>query len=136
MRNFNKKMLISILTSVVVLITIVATTFAWVGIFTYANTDNFDFNLRVSELDVNYFLQISATGEEGSFGDEADSIEIKRQIVRLTRKEIIEEIPEPQTPVITTTATVPAAPVVTIPNVSNSNYGIQGETLQLFGRLF
>ena len=84
MRNVNKKMLISILTSVIVLITIVATTFAWVGIFTYANTENFAFNLKVSELDANYFLQISATGEEGSFSDEADIHEIKKQIISNT----------------------------------------------------
>ena len=50
MRKVNKKILISILTSVIVMITIVATTFAWVGIFTYANTDSFSINLKVSEL--------------------------------------------------------------------------------------
>ena len=81
MRKVNKKILISILTSVIVMITIVATTFAWVGIFTYANTDNFSINLKVSELDANYFLRISATGERGSFSDEADSLEIKKQIL-------------------------------------------------------
>ena len=81
MRNVNKKMLISILTSVIVLITIVATTFAWVGIFTYANTDDFSFNLKVSELDANYFLTISATGEKGSFADEANTLDIKKQIL-------------------------------------------------------
>ena len=81
MRKVNKKILISILTSVIVMITIVATTFAWVGIFTYANTDTFSINLKVSELDANYFLTISATGEKGSFSDEADSLEIKKQIL-------------------------------------------------------
>ncbi len=81
MRKINKKILISILTSVIVMITIVATTFAWVGIFTYANTDNFSINLKISELDANYFLTISATGERGTFSDEADSTEIKKQIL-------------------------------------------------------
>ena len=81
MRKINKKILISILTSVIVMITIVATTFAWVGIFTYANTDNFSINLKISELDANYFLTISATGERGTFSDEADSLEIKKQIL-------------------------------------------------------
>ena len=81
MRKVNKKILISILTSVIVMITIVATTFAWVGIFTYANIDNFSINLKISELDANYFLTISATGEKGSFSDEADSKEIKKQVL-------------------------------------------------------
>ena len=49
MRGLSKKMFISILTSVIVFVTMVATTFAWVGIFTYANTENFSFmHVRVS----------------------------------------------------------------------------------------
>ena len=81
MRGISKKMFISILTSVIVMVTMVATTFAWVGIFTYANTDNFQFNLKVSELDANYYLTISSTGKKGSFSDEADPLEIKKQII-------------------------------------------------------
>ena len=48
MRGVSKKMLISILTSVIVMVTMVATTFAWVGIFTYANTDNATSNGRIN----------------------------------------------------------------------------------------
>ena len=81
MRGLSKKMLISILTSVIVFVTMVATTFAWVGIFTYANTDKFSLNLKVQELDSNYFLEISNTGEKGSFSSEINPIDIKRQIV-------------------------------------------------------
>ena len=82
MRGVSKKMFISILTSVIVMVTMVATTFAWVGIFTYANTDNFQLNLKVSEMDVNYYLTISATGEKKSFSDTADLIEIQRQSLK------------------------------------------------------
>ena len=82
MRGVSKKMLISILTSVIVFVTMVATTFAWVGIFTYASTENFNFNLKVSDLDVNYYLTISATGEKNSFSDEADLFEIEKQILK------------------------------------------------------
>ena len=92
MRKINKKILISILTSVIVMITIVATTFAWVGIFTYANTEDFSFNLKVSELDANYFLTISATGEKGSFSDTADSVEIKKQIIKNASNISIEDL--------------------------------------------
>jgi len=81
MRGISKKIFISILTSVIVMVTMVATTFAWVGIFTYASTDNFQINLKVSELDSNYYLTISSTGEKKSFSDSISSIEIERQIV-------------------------------------------------------
>ncbi len=69
MRGANKKMLISILTSVIVFVTMVATTFAWVGIFTYANTDLFQINLKVEDYKTNYFLTISDTGVRGTFSD-------------------------------------------------------------------
>ena len=81
MRGISKKMFISILTSVIVMVTMVATTFAWVGIFTYANTEKFSLNLKVQELDANYFLTISSTGKSGTFSSEVPAIDIKRQIV-------------------------------------------------------
>ncbi len=79
MRGVSKKMLISILTSVIVMVTMVATTFAWVGIFTYANTETFALNLKTQDLDVNYYLTISATGKSDSFSDEADMTEIQKK---------------------------------------------------------
>ena len=82
MRGFSKKMLISILTSVVVFVTMIATTFAWVGIFTYANTECFNLNLKVQDLDSNYFLTISSTGKKDSFSSEVSSIELKKQMLK------------------------------------------------------
>jgi len=81
MRGVSKKMFISILTSVIVMVTMVATTFAWVGIFTYANTDSFQLNLKVSELDSNYFLTISSTGKKGTFSDNVPAIEVEKQVI-------------------------------------------------------
>jgi len=81
MRGVSKKMLISILTSVIVFVTMVATTFAWVGIFTYANTDSFKINLKISELNSNYFLTISSNGKKGSFSDSVPTIDVERQII-------------------------------------------------------
>ena len=81
MRGISKKMFISILTSVIVFVTMVATTFAWVGIFTYARTDSFQMNLKVQELDSNYFLTISSSGKAGSFGNDVPTIEVERQVV-------------------------------------------------------
>jgi len=81
MRGISKKMFISILTSVIVMVTMVATTFAWVGIFTYANIDSFQVNLKTSGLDSNYYLVISSTGKKGTYSDNVPTIEIMRQIV-------------------------------------------------------
>ena len=74
-------MLISILTSVIVFVTMVATTFAWVGIFTYASTDSFQMNLKVSELDSNYYLTISSDGKKDNFSDSVSTINLQRQIL-------------------------------------------------------
>ena len=81
MRGISKKMFISILTSVIVMVTMVATTFAWVGIFTYANTEKFQLNLKTSKLDSSYYLTISGTGKRNSFSDSVPAIDIERQIV-------------------------------------------------------
>lgn len=81
MRNITKKMMISILTTVIILITMVATTYAWVGIFTYSSTGDFNLNLKVEDLDQDYFLTISNTGEINTFSDSTSDIEIKRQIL-------------------------------------------------------
>ena len=81
MRGISKKMFISILTSVIVMVTMVATTFAWVGIFTYANTDNFSLNLKTVGLDSYYYLTISNTGKRNTFSDTIEQVDIKRQIL-------------------------------------------------------
>ena len=81
MRGLSKKILISLLTTLVVFITVFATTYAWVGIFTYANSDSFKMNLKVQDLDSNYFLTISSSGKPGTFSSEVPAIDLKRQIV-------------------------------------------------------
>lgn len=81
MRRVSKKMFISILTSVIVFVTMVATTFAWVGIFTYANTDLFQLNLKVEDYKTNYYLTISDSGKKGSFSDSVPIINLEKQIV-------------------------------------------------------
>ena len=81
MRGISKKMLISLLTTLVVFITVFATTYAWVGIFTYAKSDSFKMNLKVQDLDSNYFLTISSSGKPGTFSNEVPAIDLQRQIV-------------------------------------------------------
>ena len=81
MRGISKKMFISILTSVIVMVTMVATTFAWVGIFTYANTDIFQINLKTQDLDSNYYLTISSSGKKESFSDEVNIVDIQKSVL-------------------------------------------------------
>ena len=83
MRGLSKKMLISILTSVVVFVTMIATTFAWVGIFTYANTDSFSMNLKVNKSS-NYYLTISGldSTDNNNYGEEIPLIEIQKQVLK------------------------------------------------------
>ena len=78
---FGKKLYISVLTSILVLLTTVATTFAWVGVFANSTFESFDVIIKASGLD-EYGIVISSSGEEGTFGDSIPSIEIKRQIVK------------------------------------------------------
>ena len=77
---FGKKLYISILTSILVLLTTVATTFAWVGVFANSTFEKFDVNIKISNL-IEYGLEISLTGEEGTFSDSIDSLSIKKAIL-------------------------------------------------------
>ena len=77
---FGKKLYISVLTSILVLLTTVATTFAWVGVFANSTFESFDIGIRGSELN-EYSIRVSATGEEGSFSDTIDFYDIKKQIL-------------------------------------------------------
>ena len=78
---FGKKLYISVLTSILVLLTTVATTFAWVGVFANSTFEQFDVTIKASSLE-EYGVVLSATGEEGSFSDTIKSIDIKRQILK------------------------------------------------------
>ena len=81
MRNISKKIMISVLTTIFVMFTLFATTYAWVGIFTYSSADEFEMNLKVEDLKQDYFLTISNTGVNGTFSDSVSNLEIKRQIL-------------------------------------------------------
>lgn len=81
MQKATRKIIIGLLTIVLVFTTMFATTFAWVGIFTYSSTDNFSFNLKTEDLNNSYFLTISSTGEPGSYGEDIPLDEIQKQIM-------------------------------------------------------
>ena len=80
MRALSRKVLISLLTTIFILITISTTTYAWVGILTYSSTDRMQLNLEVVDLNKEYYLTIS--GNDQDYGDSVPLIDIQRQILQ------------------------------------------------------
>lgn len=76
---FGKKLYISILTMIVVLITTVATTFAWVGVFANATFDLFEINIKSIDLE-EYGIEISMTGN-GGWTDNITGADVKKAIL-------------------------------------------------------
>ncbi|MGM9970107.1 MAG: hypothetical protein ACI35S_06905 [Anaeroplasma sp.] len=80
MQKLLKKIYFSIIVTVLCFATLTVTTYAWVGIFTSSSFDNFTINLFSNEFR-EYGVEISLTGEEGTFGSTVDEIELKREIL-------------------------------------------------------
>ena len=76
-----RKVYMSIFTTLFILITCVATTFAWVGMFTTATLGSFDLNIKAVNIDAEYFLKISNTGLPNSFDNAVDANDLKKQIL-------------------------------------------------------
>ena len=127
---FGKKLYISVLTSILVLLTTVATTFAWVGVFANSTFDTFDVNLKASGLE-EYGIEISLTGEEGSFSDSVNSIDLKKQILlnwgyseaELSSNNIIENL----------FSLLEMDQCTTLPNISGNNIQSLGKFYDMFG---
>ena len=66
------------------LLTMVATTFAWVGITSNSVFDDFSLNLKTDNDTGNYGIQLSLTGVPGTFSDSIDGISVRRQILKNT----------------------------------------------------
>ncbi len=77
-----RKVYTSIFTTLFILITCVATSFAWVGMLTTATLGGFDLKLKVEQVEADYFLTISDSGNANSFGDTLSSTNVKRQILK------------------------------------------------------
>lgn len=75
-----RRVYMSILTIMLVFLTTVATTFAWVGILNYTDTSKFELNLQTQDEASPYRLTISAT-EDGEYSDSANICDIKKQIL-------------------------------------------------------
>ena len=75
---FGKKLYISVLTSILVLLTTVATTFAWVGVFANSTFESFDIGIKASSLE-EYNIEISTDGIH--FSNELSFTSVQRQIL-------------------------------------------------------
>lgn len=80
--KLTRKIYLSIFTTMFVIFTSVVTTFAWVGMFSSSSLGSFDLNLMVQDpKDVEYYLEISATGNEGTFDESIPLADVQSQIM-------------------------------------------------------
>lgn len=78
-----RKMYMSILATMLVLLTSIATTFAWVGMLTTATFGGFEMNLKTIDFDSPYFLTISSidSTDRNDYGSSVARIDIQKQIM-------------------------------------------------------
>lgn len=79
--KYIKKIYISLMSIVLLMLTAVTTTFAWVGFLNNSFFDDFDIDLSANELG-EYGLEVSLTGEKDTFSNTIDEIELKRQVLK------------------------------------------------------
>lgn len=81
MQSLVRKVYLSIMVTMLCLITLVTVTYAWVGFLSVSSFERFDINLEAQQLQ-EYGIEISLTGEDGTFGSSVDTIELKRVILK------------------------------------------------------
>ena len=82
MRKYFNKLYLSIALVVLSLLTMVATTYAWVGLLTSTTFDEFTINLQKNDGEIeDYGLEFSLTGELGSFKEKLDQTEIRKVLL-------------------------------------------------------
>lgn len=82
MKKYFNKFTMSILMVGLSLLTMVATTYAWVGLLSNSTLDNFNINLRpTTEDDSEYGIMMSLSGYEGTFSDSIDEIDLQKQLL-------------------------------------------------------
>ena len=81
MKKYVKKVYLSIMLIVFSLITMVATTYAWVGLLTNSTFDEFTINLQQNDDDASeYGIELSLDGI--NFSDNIDSVTLRRQLLK------------------------------------------------------
>ena len=81
MKKATRKIYLSVLFVSLSLLTMVATTFAWVGIVSNASFEKFTINLEVDNEESDYGIMLSLTGKQGEFHESIDSLDIQKQIL-------------------------------------------------------
>ena len=82
MKKATKKIYLSLMLVVASLVTMVATTFAWVGIVTNASFEKITINLETDNEESDYGVQLSLTGNRGDFHDSIDSTALQKVLLR------------------------------------------------------
>lgn len=81
MQTIIRKVYLSIMVSILCMITLVTSTFAWIGFLNFSNFEKFEINLNGSELE-EYGIEISLTGEDGTFGSSVNAIDLRKAILK------------------------------------------------------
>ncbi len=81
-KRATRKIYLSIIFVTLSLLTMVATTFAWVSIVSNASFERFTINLETDNEKSDYGVMLSLTGKTGDFHDSLDSTDVQRQILK------------------------------------------------------
>ncbi len=93
--KYIKKVYISLMSIVLLMLTAVTTTFAWVGFLDTSFFDEFKIDLSANEIG-EYGLEVSLTGKENTFSNTVDEVELKRQILKNAGYENIDNLSNDQ----------------------------------------
>lgn len=80
--KYIKKIYISLMSIVLLMLTAVTTTFAWVGFLDTSFFEQFEIGLEAVENVEEYGIQLSLSGKEGTFSTSLPAIDIKREILK------------------------------------------------------
>ncbi|MBQ6782560.1 MAG: hypothetical protein IJP63_00960 [Acholeplasmatales bacterium] len=81
MKKATRKIYLSIIFVTLSLLTMVATTFAWVGIVSNASFERFTINLETDNEKSDYGVMLSLTGKSNDFHDSIDTLELQKKIL-------------------------------------------------------
>jgi len=83
MQGVFRKLYMSILAATLILLTSIATTFAWVGMLTSSSLGSFDIDLKVEDLENDYYLKISSEDLTNcdAYGVSVAAIDVQKQIM-------------------------------------------------------
>lgn len=81
-KKATRKIYLSLIFVTLSLLTMVATTFAWVGIVSNASFERFTINLETDNEKSDYGVMLSLTGKEGDFHESIDTLDLQKKILK------------------------------------------------------